>query len=209
MRNSSYNHVFLGPKRSSERLSDPQWHLKKKEMKLPALPAKCWSYCHLCSDANAVQDVVQAWGFAWHDYVLLVVRPPSLPLFSLLVLQESISYVLHVSDGSLHPYSNLFHPWSFNRIQQKFTYGSLNRGLDVQVASAWTEEVGQSSASSWVFVNGSNSGGFTATNYCWWMKSGVHQLREREFIPLFTGFYKFIHPPGGVGFQPSVLTLTM
>ena len=32
----------------------------------------------------------------------------------------------------------------------EITYGSLNRELDVRVASAWTEEVGQSSASSWV-----------------------------------------------------------
>ena len=117
--------------------------------------------------------------------------------------------VLHVSDGSLHPYSNLFHPWSFNRIQQKFTYGSLNRELDVQVASAWTEEVGQSSASSWVFVNGSNSGGFTATNYCWWMKSGVHQLRLVVYPIIYIYLPGSIHPPGGVGFQPTVVTLTM
>ena len=34
-------------------------------------------------------------------------------------------------------------------------------------------------------------------------KSGDHQLRDRLFIPLFTGFYNI---PGGAGFQPSTVT---
>ena len=59
--------TISGAQKKLRKIVWPTWQLKKKEMKLPA---KCWSSCHLCS------DVVQAWGFAWHDYVVLVVSLP-------------------------------------------------------------------------------------------------------------------------------------
>lgn len=89
--------IFLGPKRSSERLSDPQWHLKKKEMKRFGEVLVILSPVFRCCGS----DVVQAWGFAWHDYVLLVVSLPVYRFFRSSLLRLSICYVLHVSDGSI------------------------------------------------------------------------------------------------------------
>lgn len=97
MRSSSYNH-FLGPKRSSERLSDPHGTWKKKRWNYrrvvlvilsPVFRCKCCSRC--CPGL----------GFCMAWLCLARCKSTSLPFFSFLVLRMSISYVLHVSDGSI------------------------------------------------------------------------------------------------------------
>ena len=46
----------------------------------------------------------------------------------------------------------------------------------------------------WILFNSVGS-------YCWWKKSGVHHLRERQFIPLFYSFFSI--PNGGCLFWMS------
>ena len=104
-------------------------------------------------------------------------------------------------------YSSIFEPISPMILQQssaEITYGSLNRELDVQVASAWTEEVEQSSASSWVLsMDQTQEVSQQLPTVDGWNPAPVEVGSLSHYLQ------GFIHPPGGVRFQPSVVTLTM